>query len=83
MKNDNDDANEPVPGGTAAALANAATICNEVIVASGNDKDEEPAKNKVNPACSVPADATKKLVVGNKKQVTGNLSTRVENITIK
>ena len=77
MTNDKEDATEAVPGSTAAALANAATICNEVIAATGNNnettKDNATAKAKVHSKSSIPPDATRELVVGNKKQVNGRL----------
>ena len=67
MTNDNEDATDVDPGNTAAALANAATICNEVIVATGTS-NEDFVTAKVPPTSSVPAESTKESN-GNKKQV--------------
>ena len=61
MTNDNEDATDADPGNTAAALANAATICNEVIVATGTS-NEDFAITKVPPTSSVPAESTKESI---------------------
>ena len=71
MTNNNEDATETVPGTTAAALANAATICNEVIAASGNNNETTQDDVTANPTSSTLTGAAMEGLDGNKKQVSG------------
>ena len=70
MTNDNEDATDADPGNTAAALANAATICNEVIISTGtsNEATQDFATAKVPPTSSIPNESAKESI-GKKKQV--------------